>query len=831
MQRLKWFILSIAVLLALTLFGAVASAQNGDALVRFVHVVPGAQAIDIYVDGQRTVAGLEYGQGTDYLSFPAGTYNVAVTQTGLTTTLWEQSITATADTASTLVASSISQLTFTVYTDSLAALDLGKARVTVIHALADGPSVDALIAGNRSVFPDLQYNTPTGTIDLDLSVEYPMAIVPANEGVENALIPEEVLPLTSGSLFTYIIYGTPNSPEKLLLSAPVTPSDNAGFVRLAHVIPGGQDVDVFFNDVRVATRVAFGATTQYIAASPDTYEVSIRTSGSGDSLAGANLTLDAGNYLSVVVSGSVDAPTLVPVGDDFSNVDGATALISVVNALPNSEDAIVALADGTELFSGVNYLDTGMTSTAPTDEAVSVSVQADGENLLIDLPAVPLHAGAYYTLVIYAGEEQAEAAWIDAVSVAQGIGSAPGDDSLGQVAQAPTAVPTEVPAVAAPTQSSEVTAETPAAPTAAPVVSSSSSVTATVVGLDPTANLRLRQYPNTGSYTLHLVSVGTVLTVNGREGAEIYPEGVATPTLAPEATAFVDPATLLTSRNQDLAPETTWLNITYNTPDGGTITAWALAQFLQVRDAEGASQRLADLPLIPRNRAGEAANTSITPPPDTQDRVTVVVIGINPGANLNLRRTADTAGEVLAPIPSGTVLEFLGVNQARTWVFVRYISLDGINYTGWVNLSFTQINLNDQPTTFDVLQARSLLVITPDDTRGTAEAGAPPVVAATRDPLRNVVVAEVTGVNPGANLNLRRTPNSQGEVLAPIPAGSLLVVLGRTEDTTWVEVSYEGQNGWVASQYVTLTFNGALVDINTLQVTSLRLTATPTPGA
>ncbi len=835
MQRLKWLILGVLVILAL--FGAVVSAQSGDALVRFVHVVPGAQAIDIYVDGELTVMGLDYGQGTDYLTIPGGTHLVAVTQTGLTTTLWEQEINPAADTASTLVASSIDQLVFTVYADSLAAVDLGKARVTVIHAIAEGPTVDVLIAGNRSVFPDLQYNAPTGSIDLDLSVEYLMAVVPAGEDATNAIIPEEALPLTSGALFTYIIYGTESRPEKLLLATPVASSEDAGFVRLAHAMPDAPEVDVFFNNVRVATRLPFGATTQYIAAPADTtYDVSVRVSGSGDDVAGANLTLEAGNRLTAVVAGSLDTPTLAGLSDELGELDSDRAILSVINVLPNSTDAVVSLADGTELIGGLTFPDTGTTSFEPSAEAASINVTVDSEEFTLELPEMPFHAGVYYSLVLIAGEESAEAIMLDPVSIAQGIGSAPGDDTLGQVAQVPTATPTAVAAQAGaePTQSAEVVAETPMTPAAA-APGSTSNVTGTVVGLEPTANLRLRQYPNTGATTLYLAPVGTVLIVNGREGPEFFPEGVATPTLAPETTPFVDPATLLTGG--DLAPATTWLNVSYSTSDGGTITAWAIANFLDVRGRDGQSQRLASLPLIPRNRPGEATNTSLTPPPNTQDRVTVIVTGINQGANLNLRRTPDTTGEVLAPVPAGTVLDFLGVNEARTWLFVRYISLDGMNYTGWVSTSFVQLNLNDQPTTLDVLQARSLLVITPNETRGTAEAGAPPVVAATRDPLRNVVVAEVTGVNAGANLNLRRTPNVQGEVLLPIPSGSILLVLGRTESSEWLEVTYENQTGWVSSQYVSLSYNGVPVDINTVQITSLRLTASPTgaptatPGA
>jgi uncharacterized protein YgiM (DUF1202 family) len=829
MQRLKWIVLSTLVALALVLFSAVVYAQSSDALVRFVHVIPGAQAIDIYVDGQLTITGLDYGQATDFLTVAAETHTVVVTQSGLTTTLWQQDVVLPSDTASTMVASSVSQLIFSIYTDSLTPLDLGKARLTVIHAMADGPSVDALIAGSRAVFPDLVYNTPTGSIDLDLSVEYTMAVVPAEEDIDNAIIPEEVLPLTSGSLYTYVIYGTSSAPEKLLLAAPTTPNADSAFIRVAHVIPGGPEVDIFFNDVRVASRVSYGATTQYIPVAVGTYDIGIKVSESGDDLAGANLSLDAGNIFTIVAAGTLETPAIAGAEDNFSDLDAETSVITVINALPNSQGANVSLADGTELVSDLEFLDTGSASFEPSDEAATVSVDVDGEALTIDLPEMPFYAGVYYSVVLIAGEEEAEAIVLDPVSVAQGVGSAPGDETIGgEVAQAPTATP--VPTEAAPTEAAQ---ETPV--TAQPVTSGSTIVSATVVGLDPTANLRLRQYPNTGSTTLHLIPVGTALIVNGREGPELFPESLPTPTLAPEATAFVDPATLLTGG--DLDPATTWLNVTYNTPDGGTITAWTVASFLEVRDGDGESQRLADLPLIPRNRAGEAVNTSITPPPNNQDRVTVTVVGIEPTAHLNLRRTPDTNGEVLAPLPATAVMDFLGINQDRTWVFIRYISQDGITYTGWVSIGFVQLNLNDQPTNFSVLESRHLLVITPIETRGTSETGAPPVVAATRDPLRNVTVGEVTGVNADANLNLRRTPNVQAEVLSPVPGGSILIVVGRTEDATWLEATYEGQTGWVSSQYVTLTFNGVGVDINTIPVTSLRLTSTPsgaataTPGA
>jgi uncharacterized protein YraI len=55
-----------------------------------------------------------------------------------------------------------------------------------------------------------------------------------------------------------------------------------------------------------------------------------------------------------------------------------------------------------------------------------------------------------------------------------------------------------------------------------------------------------------------------------------------------------------------------------------------------------------------------------------------------------------------------------------------------------------------------------------------------------------------------ANLRLRTAPNTGGDILATVPAGSTLEVIGRNADTTWVQVNTNGQTGWMAVGYGTL---------------------------
>ncbi len=378
-------------------------------------------------------------------------------------------------------------------------------------------------------------------------------------------------------------------------------------------------------------------------------------------------------------------------------------------------------------------------------------------------------------------------------------------------AQPTEVLPTPVPVVQ-PTAAPVEAAAVPAQPTVAPVVLPASDFpTGRVFNLNVDANLHLRQYPDANALSLGTVPFGTILTVNGREGEleEIF----ISATQIPPDYEYLDPVSLLPDEDTDLAPEETWLNVTYNTPDGGTIEAWVRADFIDVREASGEQIRLRDIETVPGNRPGEARNTDITPPPAKQDLVTVRVINLDSGANLNVRRTPDPLGEVLAQLPLNTVAEFLGISEAGDWIYLSYASPDGVTITGWSSTAFLQLNLNGELTDLETLEAEGLLTNTDIEQRGSQTVGAQPVVAPTLDPTIDAIVAEVA-LDPGANLNLRRNPDVTAEVLAQIPSGTRVIVTERTPDALWLNVTYEGVAGWVAAQtdtalFVTLSFNGA----------------------
>ena len=326
--------------------------------------------------------------------------------------------------------------------------------------------------------------------------------------------------------------------------------------------------------------------------------------------------------------------------------------------------------------------------------------------------------------------------------------------------------------------------------------------TARVV-LDPDANLHLRQYPSVQAQSLGLAPSGADLIVLGRRGpAEYRGESVDLSDLT------TDPAEGL-EQNADLSPADTWLYVAYPTPDGGVITAWVTALYLQVLDAAGEKQRLADLEMALQNQPGAAVGTSIKPPRPTS-RMTAHTYNLNPGVHLNIRVANHAGSEILGQVTGGEALSFLGLDENEEWIFIQHLPSEGVIITGWASAQYIQLYLDEDPIDIQTLKARApgfATTFTEGEAHGSmivagGQAPSPP----TRDPFLGAVVGEVQ-TNPGVALHLRQRPNVDAKSLDLIPAGARLILDGVTENDEWYRADFEGAVGWVFGQYLALSLN------------------------
>lgn len=801
--------------IALLLIGSlvlIARAQTSPAAqVRFVHVVAGAPPIDIYIEGSLAIAGLGFGEASPYISIPAGDLAIAVTAAESSDLLWQQTVTAQDDSALTLIASSSDPLSFTVFSENLNPLALGKARFTAIHAIPGAPEINVLLADGRAIVPQLGYNQPYGTLDLPALV-YQLSVVPVGADTTETLIPLAPYALEGGTSYILLVYGTADAPETLLLQAVTdsSPAEQTGRVRVAHLVAGAPAVEILLNDTLIAPALNFGESTLFTRLPAGRYTAIARIPGQPDALAEAEFALEANAAVTLHVASVGGQVRLLTQREDLTALNAQTGVFSLINIA--GEGVTISAGGQNGGITGIVSPNGASFNALPaTADDISVSI-VQGDTTTSELLTADIYGGTLYTTVVIAGENAPQVVTLPAASLNQTTVSAPFARTLTVATPEPTAIPE---ATATPEPQTLPPAPEPTALPAA------DAPTARIL-INPTANLQLRLYPDSQSFSLGLAPASATLIVQGREGAPLIIPGTT-----PEP--FVDPAEGLT-RNQDLNPAETWLFVTYNAPDGGTIEAWVNAQFLAVTSAQGEPQRLASLPTIPGNRPGRNTSTAVQPPTGIDRTVTARTGNVAAGTRVHIRRLPNITAESLALVGADTTLVLLGVTTDRAWYYVRYTDPEG-TATGWVSaLYIVALERLGQSVTLDRLQELNELTVLNGDERGGVERTIPPT--SSFDPsLRNQIVGEVINLNVGANLHLRRFDNSASESLALLPVGTTMLIEARNEAATWLRAVVNGQRGWVSAQYIAVTRNGRLYNINDLPIFAPPVVVTPVPGA
>jgi uncharacterized protein YgiM (DUF1202 family) len=854
LKRISALVIVLA-LLALALPAQISAQSTGSSQVRFVHAVPGAPAVDIFVDSALAASKLSYGEATRFLLVTAGQHALKVIASDTAASLFQGSVNANPDMAQTVAIEGTDTAVETaVYEDELSPVKAGNIRFTAIHAIKDAPSVDVLQVDGQTVTPLIQgltYGHPYGTVDIPASAA-DIVIVPSGADISSAVLKAEKVPMVAGTYNTIVALGTLKGsvkPSALLLSA-ATHAENAAasaLVRLVQASPDSAAVDVYIGTTLVAPGLAYGAVTPHIALPAGAANVAVRVAKSApDSspLVTADLSLEAGKALTVVVAGPASALSLVSSPDNISALDKGKARLHLINAT-GAGKASASLLDGTVLA-----------SADPAGQEVAASVVDLFVN--VDTPVISLNVkmslsgGVLYDLIV-AGDAKAGELIVGATGLSEQPGSVPSPAVVAvqptpmataevqptvaaqptvavepTVAVQPTLVPTLAPPppadnptatpVSIPTSSPDLVAvaptEVPAVeqPTEAPIRPTPFGKTgiAGKVDTDPGVNLKLREYPSTDARTLALVPTDTILEIDGVRGPATV-EGKATPV----ATA--------TLSAEGVVIDDVWVFATWAQPDGGAITGWTKAQYLVLTDPRGKRiTKVADMlafPQIPANRYGSIDSSSATPiPPDT-NRI-VGTVNVDVGVNLQLRRTPGIDGESLTLLPAGTELSVLektavksqgglvGEPESTIWLWTRYDTDSGY-INGWVNSQFIVLTQHNRP--YDIKELPEAAEIHRGGVQGNVTVATPPPAPG--------IVATVDKVDPGTNLHLRRTPEAAAESLVLIPQGSQLPILGRNGNGLWLKVTYNGTEGWISSQYVTITRNGKafkVVDLTNL---------------
>jgi uncharacterized protein YgiM (DUF1202 family) len=858
----------MVMLITHALTGSVSAQGNSGGRLRFVHVVPGAPAVDISIDKTVAVRALGYASASRFINVPAGDHAISVTAGGRA--VFQGKVSVAAAQAQTLIfEGTATAVEMGVYEDDLGPVAPGNTRLTASHAIKGGPAVDVLRGDGSPLIQGLKYAVPYGAFDIPATA-LSIAIVPAGSDVNSAILKVDNLPLVAGTHNRLIALGTLEGevkPSFLLLTAAADAENpaEAALLRLVHAVPGAPAVDVYVGDKLIAPALAFGSYTPHLALAAGSADVAIRAAGSGASgttLATAKLTLAAGKAQTLVVAGVPDSLKVLSAEDNISALKPTTARLHLINAtgdgtatLKIGQDVNVAASaakpdvKGTELNAGIYDLaisvdqpSVDLKSSQPFSGGVLYDIVVAGsqpDQLIIAPTGLNEQAnsapGVAPVAVAQASTAVATMAATEAVTGAATLEVQPTMQATAAPTQQPTLVPQ--PTVEPPTAQPEPPTEVPAEPTATPLPPTIPPQPTKVQGIIATVqtnegvNLKIREFPSTTARTLALVPSGATLVVDGVSGP-VQPTGQ--PTFTPQPTG--GPTATLSS--QDVTIDAVWLFVTWQTPDGGNVTGWVNAQYVRITRNGRPVRDVAEIytfKVVPPTTPGEVNSSSVTPVALDVNR-TIGTITVDEGRNLQLRRTPGIDGESLALIPAGAEVTVISKTEVKSqggvvgepastiWLFVRYDTDTGA-ITGWINQQYVKLSRNqravaiaDVPTATDIQRG---------EIQGNATAVKPPAPPG--------LVATVDKIDPGANLQLRNQPNANAESLALIPSGSELQVQGRNGDGNWLFVQYEDKQGWINQQFVTVTKSGKPIKISDItNITSEPDTtdaATPGPSA
>jgi len=830
-MKSKTFLIVALFVFSAAAWGGRASAQaaKGGAL-RFLHALPGGPAVDVFVDNVLAARGLNFSSATRYLNVAAGDHTVTVTGTGtgsapagtalLTATL---SITPDKDHQLIVVGGTAQKPEALVFPQDLGPVAAGNARLSAVHAIKDAPPIDIVRGDGGPLIQGLKYGQNYGEFDLPASGAE-LAIVPAGGDLSGAIIKATPIGIAAGTHNTLVALGTVEGsvkPSYLLLTAPT--ASNAAtdvLVRFVHAVSGANPVDVYVNGKLTVPALAEGVFSEHLALAAGDALVEFRKAGDAATAAAFSsqtLTLDStkSNVLTVVLNGDASAPVLVSINDNVATLDANRARINIVNL---AGGALTFSLDNKALVSNV------ANGAAPQSSEISkgvysfVAVVGD-QNVTGNLT---VNGGTISDLIVV-GTASAPKLILATTGLSEAPGSAPTATAPG--AGENTAV------AAAPTGTLAPNASTARATTNAPTQPAASTATAPVptIGVTPRpnvqagitgtvitnegVNLKVREYPRTDAKTLSLLPTGTVVRILGVKGP-----GSKTTTPAPTALKIPTP-TLVAALRADI-----WLFIEAPVPEGGTVTGWGNAEFLDVvNNGRPISRTNIDLllafPQIAEDRFGEFNNASVTPIAG-DDKRTIGTITTEVGTNVQLRRTPNVKGESLALIPSGGIVFILGKTnvpltgnvgepKSATWFNAQY-DVEGSSITGWMSADFVKLSTKYNSKPVDVKDVPTVTEIVPGGIRGNATQVALPTAQG--------IVATVVLLDSGANLQLRRDPTVTAESLGLVPGNSQVDVLGRNGAGSWIQVRFNGNTGWVSSSFVKITRNGRAYAIKDLKI-------------
>ena len=534
----------IVTLLMVALVAAIVTSftsSQGTALIRFLHLDAGTPTLDITLNGELAAADLPYGETTARLTVSAGQADMAAYLAGTSVEIASQRITLNGGAAAIILADAGDSRVHIVNED-LAPLPFGNSRLAFFNALDvqaqasialqdETLIMETLAAGSAS--SSVASSADTYDIVLETGGEMPIGSIGQ--------------PLAAGSFNLLAIHGSSAAPELLNSASELEGEADSGRVRFIHAIEGAAPVDLRVDGQLIVPALAFAAPSPSIALPAGSRDIAVNLGAA--EIMSERVQLRAGERITVILMRTNDGLGIFAFADAASAVNAESAVVSLVNSIPDSVINYLQLESGAIIALNVQTNEAGSSAKiVPGRQAMTLHLNIGGNQGEVPISPRYFHSGSYYRLVALAGGVfSAPRLLIVESSLQREISALPASaDVAPKTISAPekTTHP-DTPAVVEPIaesasqqqavepdtqESAEQTPEELAAVAVEDVVAQDDSQSDApmppepsltpyaTVKVNPDAALHMRQYPSSDAMSLGLLPSASNLMILGRRG-------------------------------------------------------------------------------------------------------------------------------------------------------------------------------------------------------------------------------------------------------------------------------------------------------------------------
>ncbi|RKD30542.1 DUF4397 domain-containing protein [Thermohalobacter berrensis] len=131
---------------------------------------------------------------------------------------------------------------------------------------------------------------------------------------------------------------------------------NVSYARVLHASPDAPAVDVYVNNRKIASNLAYKNFTQYIQLNPGNYNVRVFPAGrTTNPVINQDINIQPNSIFTVAATGKLNNISLYPISEPRLTIPPGRVYVRFAHLSPGAPNVDIRLPDGTTLFRNVGY--------------------------------------------------------------------------------------------------------------------------------------------------------------------------------------------------------------------------------------------------------------------------------------------------------------------------------------------------------------------------------------------------------------------------------------------------------------------------------------------